>query len=304
MNIFGHEINAVSMVDVAQLVQKFLGGSEPRPTVGEGKGEKPPEQQTTSLLKPNFDEAIHAALDATLGQMANGMAYLKNIQLVLASLEPHQQASWREKVASYNLPPRFSQEVVSRTTTPVGRGGQQNIAGAAQAQPQVGPSRVDEKFERQSVAYELTPDDSRIKHLILVAKIVDAENEVGDAKPLGVARAKAYLHNRGFFSSQSPTEKAAAAARQGEEMAASAINRYVADMKSDDADLIRLEAAIKAAGDAAAKRQAEEALRVFLAAQSRAANARRQEKDAAAKLRFRTLIVIVVIVVITMAAIV
>lgn len=274
---------------VPYLLGRLKGRTPPPPATGEGtRPEAPLQQQTTSVLSPRNDEAIQFAIDAALRKLPGGKQHISNIQAVREALEPHQQTDWRKNLGSLILTERFEHGMASETITRGGRGNQQQ-AGAAPAQG--GQEKVERKFERRPRDYELTADDPRVQHLVLVSKIVSAE-----ATPAqGVAKAKAYLLSAGLISKQSPAQRAAAAAEQGTRKATNAIHSYVGGVKSNDAELVRLENAIETAVSPEAKGQAEEALRNFLAGRSRLANTQREQKDRVGTFRFRVLIIIVVI---------
>lgn len=268
---------------------RFMGGGHKTPSpTGEGQPEAPLKQQTTSILKPRNDEAIQFAVDAALRKVKDGEQHVKNIQAVRVALDPHQQTDWRKNLGTHELTERFEHVMASETITRGGRGNQQQ-AGVAPAQG--GQEKIERKFERRPRDYELTDDDPRVQHLVLVSKIVSAEATLD----LGVDQAKAYLLSAGLISKQSPAQQAAAAAEQGTRSATNAIHSYVGGVKSNDAQLIRLENAIETAVSPDAKNQATTALRLYLAQRSIVANAQRKQQDRVRTFWFRVLIIIVVI---------
>lgn len=271
------------------------------PAGGGSKSEEPLQQQITSAILPNRnDESILMAIDAAgVLRLKDGPDHIKNILAVRLALEKHQQDDWRKNIGNIKLTERFEVMLTSETVTRGGNRGGGNQAGAGQSQG--GQERTEHKWERFPLDYEWKAADPRVRHLVLVSTLVDNTKPTLAEK---VAEAKAYLISGGFINALSPAQRVAAATEKGTQSATNFIHSYVGDVKSSNANLIRLENAIETAVDAPAKRQAEEALRAFLVEQSRAANARRQEKDAAATLRFRLLIVIVVIGVIAMAVII
>lgn len=289
--LFGLEVlwETLQTTAVPYLLGRLKGRTPPPPATGEGtRPEAPLQQQTTSVLSPRNDEAIQFAVDAAVRKLPGGKQHIQNIQAVRETLESHQQTDWRKNLGTLELTERFEHVMASETITRGGRGNQQ--AGAAPAQG--GQEKIERKFERRPVDYEYTDGDPRVQHLVLVSKVVSAE-----ATPeQGVAKAKAYLLSAGLISKQSPAQRAAAAAEQGTRKATNAIHSYVGGVKSNDAELVRLENAIETAASPEAKGQAEEALRNFLAGRSRLANTQREQKDRVGTLRFHALIIIVVIV--------
>lgn len=264
---------------------RFMGGahkSPPSTTGDSGQSEAPLKQQTTSILKPRNDEAIQLAVDAALRQLPDGETYIRNIQAVRDDLESHQQTDWRKNLGTHELTERFAVMITTKTITRGGNRGQTNQAGANQ--PQGGQERTEYKRERFPVDYELTADDPRVQHLVLVSKIVSADAVAG------VARAKAYLLSAGLIAKQSPAEKAAAAAKKGEEMAAGAIYALVGTAENND-EVRRLEAALKAAPDDAVR----ERLQILIARETTAA----KNREHAAKLSLRFGIGAIVVILIT-----
>lgn len=298
--LFGLEVlwETLQTTAVPYLLGRLKGRTPAAPTTGEGgRSEEPLRQQTTSVMKPRNDEAIQFAVDAALRKLPGGKQHISNIQAVREALESHQQTDWRKNLGTLELTERFEHVMASETITRSGRGNQPQPAGAAPAQG--GQDKVERRFEHRPVDYEYTESDPRVQHLVLVSKVVSAE-----ATPeQGIAKAKAYLLSAGLISKQSPAQRAAAAAEQGTRKATNAINSYVGGVKSNDAELIRLENAIETAASPEAKGQAEEALRNFLAGQSRLANTQREQKDREGTLRFHALIIIVVIVGLALATI-
>mgnify|MGYP003508390059 CR=1 FL=1 len=156
------------------------------------------QQQASALLPTRDDEAIQLALDAALQGLSNGPLHLERVQSVREALEPHQRADWRVNIGSLKMTERFEQVMISKTTT------RTNSASGEQPEQQDGAlqqrrrgsgtrgqERTEEKFDRRQRDYEWTEEDPRIKHLILVSKLV----EKGD-----VAKAKAYLLAAGLIA--------------------------------------------------------------------------------------------------------
>ncbi|MFZ3031690.1 MAG: hypothetical protein WA082_01520 [Candidatus Moraniibacteriota bacterium] len=219
-------------------------------------------------MKPRNDEAIQFAVDAAVRKLPGGKQHIQNIQAVREALESHQQTDWRKNLGTLELTERFEHVMASETITRGGRGNQQ--AGAAPAQG--GQEKIERKFERRPHDYELTADDPRVQHLVLVSKIVSAEV----TPEQGVAKAKEYLLSAGLISLQSPQEKAAIAAKKGEAVAAGVLYSLIGEKKAR-AEVRRLEAAIKAAPNDVTKKQLETALTAHIANQVIAAKRREDE---------------------------
>ncbi len=247
------------------------------------------QQQLTSVLPTRDDEAILMAIDAALVKMEGGLNHLRNIRFLRANLEPHQLADWRKNIGTIKLTERFEQALASETITRGGNRADPNQPGAQQPR---GQERIERKFERRQRDYEWTKKDPRVRHLILISQLVETD---------GIEAAKGYLITGGFIAKQSSAQRAAATASQGKDAMIDAIHRFVGKVESTDPELRRLEAAIKAAPNADAKRQLEDELRRFLRDQSQAANTGRKEKDRAATRRFRIFIGLTVIAAITFA---
>lgn len=286
MNIFGHDFNVMSAVDLAQLAGKFLGRSEPRPTASGEKKEEPLKQQVTSVLTPRADEAIQLAIDAALSKMDDGLVHLKNVQSVRDNLEPHQQASWRENMGALILTERFEDVMASETITRGGRGNQQQVG----AQPaQGGQERIERRFERRPLDYEWTKRDPRVRHLVLVSMIVSSE-----ATPeQGVAKAKAYLLSAGLIAKQSAAQQAAAAAEKTNKEIAATLYRSVAGDRINPAldafDRAIANAPTDAERDILTKRRER-----YIIEQARVTHAENAQRDQVSKWLFRGFLIIVV----------
>ena len=300
MNIFGHDFNVMSAVDLAQIAGRFLGRSEPRPVAAASgeKKEEPLKQQVASILPTRDDEAILIAIDAALANMPDGVEHLANVQLVREALEPHQRDDWRKNIGSIKMTERFENVIASETTTR-NRGGQDQDDPALPQRRRGGrdQDRIERKFERRPIDYEWTDLDPRVRHLILISRIVTA--------PQGNAtKAKDYLLSAGFIKKQSATQQTAAAAAQSAQSMTNTINRFVGNVRSDEAELVRIETALKANPAPQVKQDLEQQRNTYLAQRSREANAARKEKDQAATVRLRLYIigfVVLVIIGITVA---
>ncbi len=294
MKLFGIELSW----EVIQTALMLLRTRNPQQTTpasptNSGRPEEPLKQQTTSVLKPRNDEAIQLAVDAALGKMPNGLVHIKNVRLVRAALAEHQNTDWRKNLGTHELTERFEHVLASETITRSNpKNQQQGQPGAVQGQ-----ERIERKFERRPLDYELTAKDPRVQHLILVSKVVSAETDL----KLGVVAAKTYLLSAGLISALSPSEKAAAAAKATEAKMTDVINRFVGGVRSDDVEVLRLETAIKSASDAD-KRQFEEKLKAHFARRAKEANDTRKEKDQIAAWAFRIFLAVVIIIGIVMAA--
>lgn len=215
------------------------------------------EQQTSQDLVPSLDdEAIQASLDAALEKLYLNDKYLAEIRKVRAALEPHQLERWRKVIGKITLTEKFANVVVSeKTTEPVGtvsatddQDGQnalsmrkrqgsdqednQNARNQRQSarRPQAKTSEV--HYKRERIDYELTVDDPRIVHLVLVAKIV---------KNGGVEAAKKYLlgddkDGKGGFliHDKSVPQRVLDAAKQAQEKALSGTYHVIASIQLGD----------------------------------------------------------------------
>lgn len=290
MNIFGHDFNVMSAVDLAQLAGKFLGRSEPRPAASGEKKDDPLKQQVTSLLTPRADEAILIAIDATLANMPGGIEHLANVQLVREALEPHQQDDWRKNVGSITMTERFENVLASETIIRTNRG-EQDQADPVLPQRRRGgrdQERVERKFERRPIDYEWTDLDPRVRHLILVSRIVTAPEPQG-----GVPKAKEYLLSAGFIKKQSTTQQAAAAAEKTNKEIAATLYRSVAGDRIkptlDAFDRSIANALTDAARDILTKRRER-----YIIEQARVTHAENAKRDWVGKWLFRGFIIIVV----------
>ncbi|MBP9728007.1 MAG: hypothetical protein KBD27_01375 [Candidatus Moranbacteria bacterium] len=190
------------------IMGRFMGGGAHKtPATDAGaRPDEPLKQQTTSLLSHRNDEAIQFAVDAAIRKLSGGKRHIQNIQAVRVALESHQQADWRKYLGALVLTERFEHVMASETITRGGRGSQQQ-AGAAAQPGQGGQEKIERKFERRPLDYELTADDPRVQHLVLISQIVSTEADEKD----GVAKAKDYLLSAGLISRQSPAQRVTAA---------------------------------------------------------------------------------------------
>lgn len=253
---------------------RFMGGGHksPSPTTGDGgQPEAPLKQQTTSLLKPRNDEAIQLAVDAALRNLPGGKKHVENIQAVCGALEVHQLTSWREYLGAHELTERFENVMRSMIVTRPSQATNQNDpnqpAQGQQQRKQSGQEKIEMGFERRPLDYELTAKDPRVMHLVLVSKIVSTEATT----ELGVAKAKAYLLSRGLISKQSPTEKAAAAAKQAKDVTVRGLYQAVLE-KPDQDEVQRREQIIERTKKPAARKRLERELEAYTVAQARVAD--------------------------------
>lgn len=171
-------------------------------------------QQTASAILPSRDdEAIQLALDATLNELGDhGPAHLARVQRVRAALKPHQRTDWRVNLGSLKMTERFEQVMISETTT-------QNHPGEQGDQPdpalqqrrrnggRKGQVRIERKFDRRQRDIEWTLEDPRVRHLILVSRIVEqGDREQVNGIPQGVPDAISYLFSAGLIKEKSATE--------------------------------------------------------------------------------------------------
>lgn len=287
MNIFGHDFNVMSAVDLAQLAGKFLGRSEPRPAASGEKREEPLKQQVASILPTRDDEAILIAIDAALANMPGGVEHLANVQQVREILEPHQRDDWRKNIGSIKMTERFEAVIASETITK--NRGEQDQADPASHQRRRGgrdQERVERKFERRPIDYEWTDLDPRVRHLILISRIVTA--------PQGsVTKAKEYLLSAGFIKKQSATQQTAAAAEKTSKEIAATLYRSVAGnrikptLDAFDRDIEN--ALTDAERDVLTKRRER-----YIIEQARVTHAENAQRDWVGKWIFRIFLIIVV----------
>ncbi len=196
------------------------------------------QQQASALLPTRDDEAIQLALDAALQGLSNGPLHLERVQSVREALEPHQRADWRVNIGSLKMTERFEQVMISKTTT------RTNSASGEQPEQQDGAlqqrrrgsgtrgqERTEEKFDRRQRDYEWTEEDPRIKHLILVSKLVEKG---------GVAKAKAYLLAAGLIKAKSLKEQGSDALSNAQEAAAEKLYQLVAAKQLDSGTYDRI----------------------------------------------------------------
>lgn len=196
------------------------------------------QQQASALLPTRDDEAIQLALDAALQGLGNGPLHLERVQSVREALEPHQRADWRVNIGSLKMTERFEQVMISKTTT------RTNSASGEQPEQQDGAlqqrrrgsgtrgqERTEEKFDRRQRDYEWTEEDPRIKHLILVSKLVEKG---------GVAKAKAYLLAAGLIKAKSLKEQGSDALSNAQEAAAEKLYQLVAAKQLDSGTYDRI----------------------------------------------------------------
>lgn len=171
--------NAFALKEIWGAIQGFIP---------HGSKETPLEQQMPSDLIPSYDdEAISAALDATLAK-EKGLEYLDRIKAVRANLQPHQRDRWRKVYGTIKLTERHENATSSRKHTKV----------EASAK---GPAREDstEEYQRRQRDYEYTLEDPRLQHLVLVSEM---------ARDQGVDEAVAYLIISDFALEKSIAEQA------------------------------------------------------------------------------------------------
>lgn len=176
------------MIDVAKIyaIKEFFGAL--RGVIPHMGKEDPLEQQVPSGLLPGYDDdAVMAALDATLVK-ERGQEYLNRITAVRAKLEPHQRSRWRKVYTTIKLTERHEDVLCSRKRTKV------------EASPK-GPAREDstEEYQRLQRDYEYTLEDPRLQHLILVSEMV---------RDQGVEAAVEYLIASDFALEKSVTQQA------------------------------------------------------------------------------------------------
>lgn len=254
--------------------------ANPSPTPGEGgQPEAPLKQQTTSVLKPRNDEAIQFAVDAALLKVPDGPQHIRNIQAVRQALEPHQQEDWRKNLGTHELTERFVDVMASETITRTNRG-DPNQASVGQ-QPRGGQEKIERKFERRPLDYELTIDDPRVMHLILVSEVVRAEATLEQ----GVAQAKDYLLSAGMITRLSTAQQAAAVTKKTKDAAASGMYQSILGRQAKD-EVQRREQVIEATQDDATRTRLKRELEAYTVAQSRIADANAKEKIFAAFARF------------------
>lgn len=184
------------------------------------------EQQVTSTLLPSRDdEAIQAAIDATLHGIDE--AHLMRVQQVRAVLAPHQRTDWRKNLGSIKLTERFEQVTISEIVTETAPGSDvEKDPAAMPLRRRGGQQRKETKrtFDRRPRDYEWTAEDPRVRHLILVSNLVESENT---AKK-GIKKAKEYLLTAGLISEKSVTEIATEKASKAKEIGLDAVYTTVA----------------------------------------------------------------------------
>ncbi len=171
--------NAFALKEIWGAIQGFIP---------HGSKETPLDQQMPSDLIPSYDdEAISAALDATLAK-EKGLEYLDRIKAVRAKLQPHQRDRWRKVYGTIKLTERHENATSSRKHTKV----------EASAK---GPAREDsaEEYQRRQRDYEYTLEDPRLQHLVLVSEM---------ARDQGVDEAVTYLIISDFALEKSIVEQA------------------------------------------------------------------------------------------------
>ena len=183
-------------------------------------------QQTASAILPSRDdEAIQLALDATLNELENhGPAHLARVQRVRVALKPHQRTDWRVNLGSLKMTERFEQVMISETTTRNHPGEQGDQPDPALQQRRRnggrhGQERIERKFDRRQRDIEWTLEDPRVRHLILVSRIVEqGDRQQVNGIPQGVPDAISYLFSAGLIKEKSATEigsEVASAALEG-----------------------------------------------------------------------------------------
>lgn len=169
---------------------------------GETATEKPLHQQMTDVMPSLKDEAIQIALDNCLTQ-----EQFRNIVKVRSLLEPHQRARWRETIGTLQLTEKFQKFLASEKITDY-RDDQQQQQGA---QPKgKGKNNILKEvvrtFSRHSHDYEFTLKDPRVKHLILIADLVD-DAEIGNDEEKRLAWIKDHLLTAGLIREKSVAQE-------------------------------------------------------------------------------------------------
>lgn len=289
-NLLGFEVSWEAIQTALMWASRFRPQTPPAATSEAKAKEEPLGQQTTSILKPRNDEAIQLAIDAALLKTPGGLAHLQRVQAVREILKPHQRADWRKNIGTLVLTERFENILASETITRGNAGGQNQ---AAAGQPPRGQERTERKFERRPLDYEWTISDPRVRHLILVSKIVTAG---------GTERAKAYLLSAGLIAEQSPQEKAAATAKALEDKAAGSLYQMLAGEPAK-AEVKRLKRAIAEAGTDADRQRLQGELRAYLVRQTEARGEETRTRNQNANKGFWIKIGFAFIVVVIIAAI-
>lgn len=164
--------------------------------------EKPLHQQMADTLPSLKDEAIQLALDNCLTQ-----EQLRNIAKVRSVLEPHQRARWRETIGTLQLTEKFQKFLASEKITDH-RDDQQQQQGP---QPKSKGKNnilkeVARTFSRHSHDYEFTAKDPRVKHLVLIANLVD-DAEIGNDEEKRLAWIKKHLLSAGLIREKSVAQE-------------------------------------------------------------------------------------------------
>lgn len=196
------------------------------------------EQQVTSTLLPSRDdEAIQAAIDAALQEI--DAVHLTRVQQVRAALEVHQRTSWRKNLGSIKLTEKFEQVTTSEIVTKTAANDTPDKDPAAvPLRKRGGQQREETKrtFDRRQRDYEWTEEDPRIRHLVLISKLVESEG----GKKKGVEKAKQYLLTAGLITEKSVTEIATEKLSKGKEAAFDATYTTVASVQLGD-DFTRID---------------------------------------------------------------
>lgn len=277
--------------EVAQTALPFLFGrllgtaSKDQSKTGGVASEAPLKQQVTSILSPRNDEAVQFAVDAALRRLSGGKKHLANVQAVRDALKVHQRTSWREFLAAHEMTERFENVTKSVIVTRPGQATNQNDPSQPpqQQKKQSGQEKIEMGFERRAHDYELTAEDPRVQHLVLVSQIVSGEatlkNGAAEAKVVsaeatlekGVAKATAYLLSAGLISELSPQEKAAAAAKKAKDVSTQSLYQWTLSGPVMD-EVRRQEQVIEAEEDPATRKDLRQRLETYIVTQSRAEN--------------------------------
>ena len=163
--------------------------------------EKPLHQQMADTLPSLNDEAIQIALDNCLDEKQ-----LQNIAKVRASLESHQRARWRETIGTLQLTEKFQEFLASEKITDYRDDQQQGTV-----QPKgKGKSNILKEavrtYTRHSKDYEFTSEDPRVKHLIIIANLVD-EVKIGGEEEARLEWIKKHLLNAGLIREKSVAQE-------------------------------------------------------------------------------------------------
>lgn len=163
--------------------------------------EKPLHQQMTDALPSLKDEAIQIALDNCLS-----IEQLRNIAKVRSVLEPHQRARWRETIGTLQLTEKFQKFLASEKITDYRDDQQQGTAQPKGKGKNNILKEVVRTFNRHSHDYEFTLKDPRVKHLVLIADLVD-DAEIGNDEESRLEWIKEHLLHAGLIREKSVAQE-------------------------------------------------------------------------------------------------